>query len=244
MMVRQIALTVVIPAYNEAERLPATLATVADFIARQSFTADILVVDDGSQDQTGAIVLRAAGTSPVPIQLQVLPANQGKGAAVRAGVLAATGDYVLITDADNATPITELPKLWAKRESADVVVSSRYMAGAQVKRAQSLKRRVLSRAGNGLIRLATGLQLTDTQNGFKLFEQAAAKAIFSRATIDRWGFDIELLVIAREQGLSLVEVPVTWYDASGSKLRAGRDAWRTLKELYRIVVGRARGAYR
>ena len=237
-------LSVVIPAYNEAARLPATLKIVAAFLSSLPFQSEIIVADDGSHDETQAMTRQVAATVGIPIRIEALPTNQGKGAAVRAGVLTATGAYILVTDADNATPITELPKLWALRTQAAVIVSSRYAAGADVRRAQPLVRRILSRVGNGLIRVMTGLQLSDTQNGFKLFEAVAAKAIFSVATIDRWGFDIELLVIAREQGMALREVPVTWYDASGSKLRAGRDAWRTLKELSRIVGNRARGRYR
>lgn len=240
---KQIELSVVIPAYNEAARLPATLEAVAAFLLTLPFQSEIIVADDGSQDETRAITRQLATRITIPVRIEALAVNQGKGAAVRMGVLAATGAYILVTDADNATPITELPKLWSQRTRASVVVSSRYAAGADVRRAQPLVRRILSRAGNGLIRVMTGLQLSDTQNGFKLFEAVAAKAIFSVAMIDRWGFDIELLVIAREQGLTLCEVPVTWYDASGSKLRAGRDAWRTLKELSRIVANRSQGRY-
>jgi glycosyltransferase involved in cell wall biosynthesis len=243
-MAQQCELSVVIPAYNESSRLPATLQLVADFLLTLPFSSEIIVADDGSQDETRAITERLAPQLGVPVRVEGLPENRGKGAAVRAGVLVASGKYILVTDADNATPITELPRLWAKRKQASVVVSSRYLPNSDVRRAQPLLRRLLSRAGNLLIRLVTGLRLTDTQNGFKLFEAKAAQAIFSRAMIDRWGFDIELLVIAREQGWLIAEVPVTWYDASGSKLRAGRDAWRTLKELNRIVVNRLNGRYR
>ncbi len=243
----------IIPAYNEATRLPATLDAIATYFSdrperpRGVGTArtpqgsrdrpgsvEVIVVDDGSTDGTVSIVESLPQSSRVPIRLARLPQNRGKGAAVRAGVLAGAGEWLLIMDADNATPITELPRLWSQRLEAPIVLGSRYLAGSDVRRAQPLARRIISRGGNALIRLLLGLELTDTQNGFKLLEGKAARAIFTGATIDRWGFDIELLALARQRGLRILEVPVAWTDAAGSKLRAGRDAWNTLHELLKI----------
>lgn len=237
-------LSVVIPAYNEAARLPKTLQIVGAFLATNFPASEVIVVEDGSTDGTPAIVRRLSRGFPIPLQVIPMPENQGKGAAVKMGVLAARGAFILITDADNATPITELPRLWKRREEAPVVISSRYLPESDIRRAQPLGRRVLSRLGNLAIRLLVGLQVSDTQNGFKLFRRAEAQAIFRLLTITRWGFDIEVLVIARELGHPVVEVPVSWYDDAESKLRAGRDAWLTLRELLRIRQNVRTGRYR
>lgn len=239
-----LALSVIIPAYNEAGRLPKTLAIVGAFLAEHYPRSEVIVVDDGSRDATVAVVNQAMARYPVTLRLEALRVNQGKGAAVQAGMLAANGEYVLIADADNATPIEELPRLWRARTQAPIVISSRYLPESTIRRAQPLARRILSRAGNLAIRLLVGLQFTDTQNGFKLFRRQEGQDVFARLTITRWGFDIEVLVIARERGYSVVEVPVSWYDDAESKLRAGRDAWRTLRELLRIRHNAQSGRYR
>lgn len=236
-------LSIVIPAYNESARLPATLAGIADFLPHYLPQSEVLVVDDGSSDHTVQVVKALQKRFPLPLRVHSLSSNQGKGAAVRAGVLQSTGEYVLLMDADNATPITELPRLWKRREDAAVILGSRYLPGSEIRRAQPLLRRIISRVGNGLIRVVAGLPLTDTQNGFKLLKGAVARESFRLATIDRWGFDVEVLVIAKRRGYGILEVPVSWYDAAGSKLRAGRDAWRTLRELVRIRSNAAQGVY-
>lgn len=229
-----LSLSVIIPAYNEALRLPKTLKLVGSHLKAHYPSSEVIVVDDGSKDETVKVVQALASDFSVPLRFEQLEINRGKGAAVRAGVQQAQGSYVLIMDADNATPIEELDRLWPARLKAQVVLGSRYLADSKIERAQPLIRRIISRIGNRLIQFSTGLAFVDTQNGFKVFEAAAAREIFKRLTIERWGFDIESLVIARVLGYVTVEVPVRWLDASGSKLRAGRDAWRTLKELVRI----------
>lgn len=227
-------LSVVIPAYNEAERLPATLADIAKHLPVLVPSSEVIVVDDGSADESNTTFNDLTSSFPLPLRIERHTNNRGKGAAVRTGVAASVGEWILLMDADNATPITELPKLWSKRNQAPFILGSRYVAGSSTQVAQPLVRRLISRLGNRLIRLMVGLHLADTQNGFKLMRADVVKPIFATATIDRWGFDIEILATAQQQGLEIIEVPVAWSDAAGSKLRAGRDAWRTFQELRRI----------
>lgn len=242
-MMAALQLSIVIPAYNEAARLPATLRGIAEFLPHYLPNAEVIVADDGSSDQTLQVVEALRATFPVTLRTVSLQENQGKGAAVRAGVLASTGEYILLMDADNATPSTELPRLWDRRADAAIILGSRYLPGSEIRRAQPLIRRIISRLGNGLIRVVAGLPLTDTQNGFKLLRGEEARRIFTLTTINRWGFDVEVLVIAKRWTLGILEVPVSWYDAAGSKLRAGRDAWRTLRELIRIRRNALQGLY-
>lgn len=239
-----IQLTVVIPAYNEAARIPETVRAIDETLPSLFTASEIVLVDDGSTDHTAAIVQTLSPSAKTPIRIVRHSHNQGKGAAVRSGVAASIGEWVLIMDADNATPITELPRLWQCKDQAPIVLGSRYLPGSDIRRAQPLLRRIISRGGNLLIRILTGLRLTDTQNGFKLFEGKLARAIFTKATIDRWGFDIEILALAQQRSLPILEVPVAWTDAAGSKLRAGRDAWRTLRELWKIRSNIESGLYR
>lgn len=227
-------LTIVIPAFNEEARLPATLEAIAEFLPNAFPNSEVIVVDDGSVDQSVATFQKLVAAYPIPLRIVELPVNLGKGAAVRDGVLASKGEWVLIMDADSSTPITELPRLWGLRNQAPIILGSRYLPGSNTRRAQPLVRRIISRGGNLLIRLLVGLHLSDTQNGFKLLCGDEARAIFEQTTIDRWGFDIEVLALAEMRGLGILEVPVAWTDAAGSKLRAGRDAWRTLQELLKI----------
>lgn len=237
------SLSVVIPAYNEASRLTRTLTLVTTYLDTAGFDWELIVVDDGSIDPTHARAEEFARSHRPRIRILHDSVNRGKGAAVARGVLAATNDLILFMDADHATPIEALPTLLAALGSAGVVIGSRYRPGATVSKRQGLVRRVLSRAGNWLIRRSLNLPYTDTQCGFKLFTRSAAQQIFSRLTIDRWGFDIELLVIARAQRISVIEVPVAWHDGAESKLNTGRAAWQTIRELGQIRRNLSNGRY-
>lgn len=237
-------LSLVIPAYNEEDRLPETLALVRDWVEQQPFSVEVLVVDDGSRDRTAELT-RLYCERFSALRLVSLPRNQGKGAAVREGMLKATGAWRLMTDADMSTPIAEAEHLLAERKEYEVIIGSRYLKPDSIKVKQPWKRRVLSRFGNWLIHQMLGLRdIRDTQCGFKLFSAQAAEAVYSRQQETGWLFDVEILTIAQELGYAIKEVPVDWYDSKQSKLRAVRTGWKTFHEL-RSISKRARaGVYR
>ena len=199
-------------------RLPATLQTVCEFFGVASFL-EVIVVDDGSTDGTAALVEEFARTHPV-VRLLRNPGNRGKGYAVRSGMLAARGEWVLFTDSDLSSPIEEFGKLTeaALRTGAEIAIGSRALDRSLIGVHQPFLREYAGRFFNVVMRLATGLPFYDTQCGFKLFQAEAARAVFSRVVIERFGFDVEALYIARKLGLHAVEVPVRWNDVAGSKV--------------------------
>lgn len=231
-------LSIVIPAYNEAERLPETLAVLRDWVEQQPFSIEVLIVDDGSSDDTTKVVSATTRRFPA-LRLIKLEQNQGKGGAVREGMLQAKGQFRLFTDADNSTPISEINKLLPYTEQYEVIIGSRYLEPGSIKVKQPWKRRVLSRFGNKLIQLWALPGIVDTQCGFKLFSAKAAHDIFPRQEMRGWSFDVEILTIAQQLGYAIKEVPVDWYDARQSKLRAVRSGKQFLRDL-RIIRGRIR----
>lgn len=238
----EIYLSVVVPAYNEERRIGKTLAAMRQFLDNQSYTYEVIVVNDGSKDTTEAVVNIIAEGWP---QLKFIsnPINRGKGAVVRQGVLAARGRYILFSDADNATPIDQINKLLFYADKYPVVVGSRYCAGAKVHIPQSRHRIILSRASNLLIRILAVPGIYDTQCGFKLFERNAGQNIFANVRLDRFGFDFEALVIARHLGYRFKEVGIDWYNDMESKVRTGREALRTLRDLFRVKLNLINGRY-
>lgn len=236
-------LSVIIPAYREAQRIAGTLQEVLAHLRKQSYEAEVLVVDDGSPDGTATVVERFQRDAP-ELRLLRHEKNRGKGAAVRTGMMAARGAYALFADADNATPFSEIDKLLAVAgEGEDIVVGSRYLPGSNVVKKQSFVRRLMSRAGNLMFRALLGLHGTDTRCGFKLFSEKARKTIFPYQTLERWGFDTELLVIAAEHDLRVREVPVRWYDRERGNIHPFRDSLRSLGEIVHIMKQRGAGRY-
>ncbi len=228
------SISIIIPAYNEEKRLPATLRLIIAYLQRGGWSfAEILVVDDGSADGTIQIAEQARAEYP---GLRVLrnPGNRGKGYAVRHGMLECRGEWAIYTDADLSTPIEELETLWQaiERDNARVAVGSRALDRRLIGIHQSFFRENIGRVFNLLMRLSTGLPFHDTQCGFKLFETAAAREIFRRQLLDGLGFDVEVLFIGRRLGYRAVEVPVKWNDVPGTKVSAWRgllgfiDPWR------------------
>lgn len=210
-------LSIVIPAYNEETRLPATLDSILKYLGGTGpADTEIIVVDDGSRDGTVEVVARYAPH----VRLLKNPGNRGKGYAIRNGMLNATGDWVLFTDADLSAPIEEVPKLMntARDQNAAIAIGSRALDRSLVAVRQPAFREWSGRVFNLVMRIVTGLPFTDTQCGFKLYRADAAKALFSRQKLDGFSFDVEALVIAKALGFKTVEVPVRWSNVEGTKV--------------------------
>ncbi len=238
-------LSVIIPAFNEAERLPATLEIVAAYFAGRPETVEVIIVDDGSSDGTGAVALPSGrGGQRIAWRRLANAANRGKGYSVRHGMLAARGQRLLFTDADLSAPIAELARLEAALDAgADIALGSRRNRKL-LRQRQSWFRENAGRLFNRIVRLLLRLDFVDTQCGFKLFTRASADAIFPLQRIDGWGFDPELLFIARRLGLRAREVPVVWSHSAGAKIRLGRDSLRMFADVVRIRRNAWRGLYR
>lgn len=236
--------SIVIPVYNESRRVGATLERVIAFLQQQRWDAEVVVVNDGSTDGTPAIVRSYSDRYPF-VRLVENPGNHGKGYSVRNGVLHASGAFLLFSDADLSAPIAESVKLFdALRAGADIAIGSRWMQRELQRVAQPLYRRVLGRVFNLLLRALLGLPYKDTQCGFKAFTRAAAQAVFPRQTLERWGFDPEVLFIARQRGLRIVEVPVEWSHAAYSQLHPFRDGTRMFFDMMRVRWNSWTGRYR
>ena len=226
-------LSLIIPAFNEAKRIGPTLLRVHQFLAARPASFEILVVDDGSTDETVALVTALAGELP-GLRVLCCPANRGKGRAVRLGMLAATGQVRLFADADGSTPIDELdPLLQALTAGADIAIGSRYLAASRVTRPQPWPRRVWSRLVNRAVQRVLLPGVVDTHCGFKAFTAAAAAHTFAACTVDGWSFDLEVLARARAHGLRIQEVPVRWENDERSKARL-RHLPQEIRHLYRL----------
>ncbi len=230
------SISIVIPAYNEETRLPASLDAVAQYLrqGRWRFT-EIVVVDDGSTDATARVAQSYVLAHP-EVRLLRNPGNRGKGFSVRYGVLEARGDWILFTDADLSAPIEEAAKLFRAVEEhrAKLAFGSRGLDRSLIEIHQSWFRENAGRLFNLLVRLLTGLPYADTQCGFKLFERRAAREIFRRQRLHRFGFDVEVLYLARRLGFRAVEVPVRWRHSEGTKVSMWRDSVNMFLDLLRI----------
>ncbi|NCC33156.1 MAG: glycosyltransferase family 2 protein [Chloroflexia bacterium] len=234
-------LSIVIPAYNEEERIIPTIGAIASYVTGLGLPWELIIADDGSRDQTVALV---ESLEMVNLRLLRAERNGGKGSAVRRGVLEARGRYILFDDADNSTPIEELPKLLRKldQEGYDVAVGSR-AAGGTEEAHKNLLRRTLSGGLRWIVRHFFRIGVRDTQCGFKLFTREAAHRLYAAQTIDGFSFDLEILYLADRIGYKIAEVPVTWIDAPGSKVDTSREVQRFLRDLVRIKWNDLRGVY-
>jgi glycosyltransferase involved in cell wall biosynthesis len=236
-------LSIVIPAYNESARIEQTLERVMACVDGQGWDAEVLVVDDGSTDRTVEIVHAWMERYP-RLHLIQNEGNRGKGYSVRNGLLQAAGEVVMFTDADLSAPMEEAERLLAAiREGADVAIGSRWMDRTRQTIHQPLYRRFFGRCFNGVTRTVMGLPFKDTQCGFKAFKRAAAQVIFRLQRIERWGFDPEILFIARKLGYNIREVPVTWGHDERSRMSYLRDGMKMLEEMAAIRGNSIAGRY-
>ena len=238
-----LAYSIIIPAYNEQDRLGATLEKVLAYAAAQRWRSEVLVVNDGSRDAT-ADVAREFARRNSSVRLIENPGNRGKGYSVRNGALNASGDIVLFTDADLSTPIEEAGKLFAAiAGGADVAIGSRWLKSELQTERQPVYRQIVGRAFNLVLWAILRINYKDTQCGFKAFSGRAARTLFSLQKIDRWGFDPELLLLARKMGMKVAEVPVEWAHDHRSKIRVFRDGFRMLADLLAVRWYQITGRY-
>jgi len=233
-------LTIIIPAYNEERRLPSALERITAYLDEQEYAAEVLVVENGSTDRTTEIAESFAARVPY---IRVLHSPKGKGAAVKKGMLAGRGEYLYICDADLSVPIEEVAKfLPPQLRDFDVAIASREAPGAR-RYGEPFYRHLMGRVYNLIVQLVALPGIEDTQCGFKCFTQRAAGAIFSVQVMTGWGFDVEVLFIARRWGYRIVEVPVNWYYGEGSRINLLRDPLRMLGELWQVRRNGWRGLY-
>jgi glycosyltransferase involved in cell wall biosynthesis len=236
-------LSVVIPVYNEEKRLPPSLKERYEYLSAQNFDWEILIVSDGSTDNTVKLVQEFI-INHKNVRLIDNQKNQGKGAVVKQGMLAARGDWRLFIDADNSTPIKEIERFWPYTDQYEIIIGSRYIKGSLIKEKQTVLRRLISRLGNLASRILLLPGIADTQCGFKLFSAQACGKIFPKQTFMRWSFDLEILSIAKKMGYKIKEVPVIWEDAAGSKIQGGlKVAFRSFSDLLKIKWNLIKGKY-
>jgi dolichyl-phosphate beta-glucosyltransferase len=229
------AFSIVIPAFNEAERIGETLSATIDYLRVTSPESELIVVNDGSTDGTGDVVRRVFAKETAVRLLEHFP-NRGKGAAVRDGLLGATKAIAVFFDADLSTPLDQLPKIVEPIAygKIDLAFGSRALDRTLIGNRQPWRREQGGRVFNLLVRLATGLPFWDTQCGFKAFRMAVCREIIAGAKVDGFGFDVELLFLAQRAGLRLREIPVRWNHHEGSKVHFVHDSWRMLREVMAV----------
>jgi glycosyltransferase involved in cell wall biosynthesis len=239
----EIYLSVIIPVYNEEKRLPKTLKEINDYLRKQKFESEIIVVSDGSTDRTCEVVEGLKSQIP-NLKLICEKINKGKGYGVKIGMLNAKGKYRLFTDADNSTPISEIEKFWPEFEKgADVVIASRDIKGAILDPPQTLFRRFVGEVFKYLRKIIVGLwEIEDTQCGFKCFKGEVAEKIFPKCKIERFAFDPEVLLIAKKMGFKIKEVPVYWKNDLQSKVKF-KSMVKMLIDLFKIRINLLKGKY-
>ena len=241
----QVKLSVVIPAYNEEFRLPKTLSQSLRYLEAQPYRSEVIVVNDGSSDKTESVV-RGQSLNSVPLRLLNHPdgANHGKGASVRRGMMEARGAYRLFMDADNSTTLNQVDRFWPMfSQGYDVVIGSRALKDSIIGIRQNKLKEIAGKFGNWVIQRFAVPGVFDTQAGFKMLTAEKAEIIFPCLTIDRWGYDVEMLVVARTHGCRIAEIPITWINATGSKVTMG-TYFEVLWEIWKIRRNFKAGLYK
>ncbi len=237
-------LSVIIPAYNEAKRISATLESVEHYLRGTGMNYEVVVVDDGSDDSTREAVSEA-GRRMTRLMLIENGVNRGKGFSVRNGFLNSSGKFALFSDADLSTPIEELERFMEEAASgADIVIGSRAARGADIIKRQPLYRMLMGKTFNKIVRALAVRGISDTQCGFKLFRRSSCEDIFREQRIERFAFDVELLFLAAKKGLDVREVPVRWTNSPMSKVNAVRDSARMLLDIIKVRIDYMKGLYR
>lgn len=239
------ALSIIVPAYNEASRIGGSLAEILRFAESRPGGAEVIVVDDGSSDATADLVESYRARAGEVLKLIRHPRNLGKGAAVRTGFEASGGEIVLFTDADLSAPVAEAPRLIEPIAAGeyDVVIGSRALDPSRIEKHQTWVRQTMGRTFNRLVRLWTGLGIRDTQCGFKAYRRRAMAPVFAAQRVNGFAFDVELLYLATRLGLRILEIPVTWNHVGDSRVSLVADSGAMLVELMRIRVHDWRGLY-
>ncbi len=233
-------LSIIIPAYNEENRLPHTLEQVFSFLAQQDYQAEVIVIENGSSDRTYTV---AQEISTAFKNLYVFQSTQrGKGKAVQYGMLKARGKYRVFCDADLSMPIEEVARFIPPHNDTDIVIASREVEGA-VRYDEPHQRHLTGRVFNFIIRALALPDIHDTQCGFKGFKAEVAEDLFRHQTIDGWAFDVEILYIAKMRGYKIVELPIPWYYRDESKINVLRDSWRMFLDILKIRGNARKGLY-
>jgi glycosyltransferase involved in cell wall biosynthesis len=238
-------LSVVVPAFNEEQRILASLERIGAFLTGCGGASELLCVDDGSTDRTAELVREYTARAPVETRLLRNDRNRGKGASVRLGLLQARGRLLLFTDADLSAPIEEAVRLLEPLRAGrlDVAIGSRAVDRSRITRPQALPRDLLGRSFNQVIRRLTGLPISDTQCGFKAFRAAPVRPLLDALRIEGFGFDVELLALCQAAGLRIGEISVAWSHVEGSKVRVLRDGFRMLEDSFAFARRLGRGEY-
>jgi len=234
-------LSVIIPVYNAEKLIEPTLKSVGDYLSRQFYDWEVLIVNDGSRDNTAEVVKNFISADS-RFRFLDNKENHGKGWVVRRGMMEARGDWRLFMDDDNSTTINHLDKFWPfTAEGYDVVIASIAVKGAQVAKSEKFYKRLLGKLGNLWIQFWVLPGIWDTQRGFKLFSAKASRAIFPKLTIDRWGFDVEALALARRFGFKIKEVPISWRNEGQSRVKPSayfQVLWEVLKIRWNLLMNK------
>lgn len=240
MIEKKITLSLVVPAYNEEKLIGENLNKIIKFLLSRKYSWEIIVADDGSRDRTSDIVENLKNPN---VKLVKLERNKGKGAALKAGFLAAKGKYAVFTDADLSVPIESVDNFLEKLQENDVVIGSRRIKGAKILVHQPFIRESMGRVFTFLTKLFTGVNISDFTCGFKGFKSQPAKKIFAKSLINRWAYDAEIIFLARKLGYSLTQIPVSWTNRKDTRVVLGNVILESLRDLIRIRINDFQGKY-
>jgi dolichyl-phosphate beta-glucosyltransferase len=242
---KKVFLSIVIPAYNEEKRITSTIERIIEYVHERALASEIIVVDDGSTDKTDQVVEEISQKNQFPIKILKNEQNMGKGFTVKKGALAALGEYILFSDSDMSTPIEEFDKMLPLlTNDCDVTIGSRAMKNSDIQIRQVWYREGMGKIFNFFVQLLVFQGIKDTQCGFKAFRHDPAKRIFSKVTVNRFGFDVEVLFLAKMLKLKIGEVPIKWLNSPASRVRCVTDSLNMFSSLVQIRLNKIKGLYK